>query len=57
MRTRVTNGAMEAINGLLQLAKRLARGYRSIRTFRIMAYLKAGKLQLEIPSFRPLPTH
>ena len=57
MRTRVTNGAMEAINGLLQLAKRLARGYRSIRTFRIMAYLKAGKLQLEVPSFRPLPTH
>ena len=57
MRTRVTNGAMEAINGLLQLAKRLARGYRSIRTFRIMAYLKAGKLQLDVPSFRPLPTH
>jgi transposase len=57
MRTRVTNGAMEAINGLLQLAKRLARGYRSINTFRIMAYLKAGKLQLEVPPFRPLPTH
>lgn len=57
MRTRVTNGAMEAINGLLQLAKRLARGYRSINTFRIMAYLKAGKLQLEVPPFRPIPTH
>jgi transposase len=57
MRTRVTNGAMEAINGLLQLAKRLTRGYRSINTFRIMAYLKAGKLQLEVPPFRPLPTH
>ena len=43
MRTRITNGAMEAINGLLQLAKRLARGFRSLRNFRIMAYLKAGK--------------
>ena len=32
MRTRLTNGAMEAINGLLQLAKRLARGFRSQRT-------------------------
>ncbi len=57
MRTRLTNGAMEAINGLLQLAKRLARGFRSLRHFRIMAYLKAGKLQLEVPPFRPLPTH
>ena len=25
--------------------------------FRIMAYLKAGKLQLDQPPFRPLPTH
>ena len=57
MRTRLTNGAMEAINGLLQLAKRLARGFRSLRHFLIMAYLKAGKLQLDLPSFRPLPTH
>jgi hypothetical protein len=48
---------MEAINGLLQLAKRLARSYQSIRTFRIMAYLKAGKLQLDVPPFRPLLTH
>lgn len=57
MRTRLTNGAMEAINGLLQLAKRLARGFRSVRYFRIMAYLKAGKLQLDLPQFRPSPTH
>lgn len=57
MRTRLTNGAMEAINGLLQLAKRLARGFRSLRNFRIMAYLKAGKLQLQLPILRPLPTH
>jgi transposase len=57
MRTRLTNGAMEAINGLLQLAKRLARGFRSVRYFRIMAYFKAGKLQLDLPQFRSSPTH
>ena len=57
MRTRLTNGAMEAINGLLQLAKRLARGFRSLRNFQIMAYLKAGKLQLDLPQLRPSPTH
>jgi transposase len=48
MRTKITNGAMEAINGLLQLAKLLASGYRSSRTFRIMAYFKVGKLQLDV---------
>jgi len=41
LKTRLTNGAIEAVNGLLQLAKRLARGFRSLRCFRIMAYLKA----------------
>lgn len=58
LKTRVTNGAIEAINGLLQLAKRLARGYRSIRNFQVIAYLKAGKLHLQIPALRPtLSTH
>ena len=53
LKTRVTNGAIEAINGLLQLAKRLARGYRSLRNFQTMAYLKASQLDLQIPAFRP----
>ena len=51
--TRVTNGVIEAINGLLQLAKRLARGFRSFRNFQTMGYLKAGKLILETPHFLP----
>ena len=34
LKTRLTNGAIEAVNGLLQLAKRLARGFRSLRYFR-----------------------
>ena len=53
LETRVTNGVMEAINGLLQLAKRLARGFRSFRNFRLMALLKAGKLYLDLPALSP----
>jgi transposase len=49
METRLTNAAMEAVNGVLQLAKRMARGFRNFSYFRIMAYLKAGRLQLNIP--------
>lgn len=53
LETRVTNGVIEAINGLLQLAKRMARGFRSFRNFRIMALLKAGRLQLQLPALSP----
>lgn len=54
METRLTNGVMEAINGLLQLAKRIARGFRNFHYFRLAAYLKAGGLNLQAP--RLLPT-
>jgi transposase len=50
---RVSNGLMEAINGLLQLAKRMARGFRCFRCFRLMALLKAGKLRLNLPALSP----
>ena len=53
LETRVTNGVIEAINGLLQLAKRMARGFRSFRNFRLMALLKAGHLPLQLPSLSP----
>lgn len=53
LETRVTNGVIEAVNGLLQLAKRLARGFRSFRNFRLMALLKAGKLALNLPQLSP----
>jgi transposase len=53
MKTRLTNGVFEAINGLLQLAKRAARGFRSFTYFRTMAYLKAGKLKLDLPHYSP----
>lgn len=48
METRLTNAAMEAVNGILQIAKRMARGFRNFHYFRIAAYLKAGGLQLNI---------
>ena len=50
LETRVTNGLVEAINGLIQLAKRMARGFRSFRNFRTMAYLKASHLNLRLPT-------
>ena len=50
LKTRLTNGAIEAVNGLLQLAKRLARGFRPLRYFRIMAYLKAAGFHLDLTS-------
>jgi transposase len=53
MQTRVTNGAIEAVNGLIQLAKRMARGFRSFRYFQLMAYLKVGRLHLDLPSLSP----
>lgn len=51
---RFTQGAAEALNGIVQLAKRRARGYRSFRYFRTIAYLIKGSLHLDLPS--PLPT-
>jgi transposase len=58
LKARLTNGAIEAVNGLLLLAKCLARGFRSLHYFRIIAYLKAAGLDLDLPSFKPSPiTH
>ena len=43
-RTRMTNGFLEALNGLFQAAKRKARGYRRLSTIRTIIFLIAGKL-------------
>ena len=42
--SRLSNGGVEAINGLIQAAKASARGYRTSRNFINMAYLVAGRL-------------
>jgi transposase len=43
-KTRMTNGFLEALNGLFQAAKRKARGYRRLATIRTVIFLIAGKL-------------
>ena len=53
LETRLTNAAIEAVNGLLQMAKRIARGFRKFHYFRIAAYLKAGRLNLQLPHALP----
>lgn len=53
MATRVPKGVIEAINGLLQLAKRMARDFRSFATFRTIAPLEAGRLKLGLPQLLP----
>ncbi len=56
LRTRVTNGAAEALNGILQTVKRKSRGFRTVEYFTTMIYLVASHLKFDLPD--PLPaTH
>lgn len=48
--SKLSNGFLEAINGLIQAAKRRARGYRSTKNLINMAYLIAGKLDFRLPT-------
>ncbi|MEQ6378600.1 transposase [Bacillaceae bacterium S4-13-56] len=42
----MTNGLLEGINGLVQAAKRKARGYRTTENFIAMIYATVNKLDL-----------
>jgi transposase len=56
LRTRVTNGAAEALNGIIQTVKRKARGFRTVEYFTAVIYLVASHLAFNLPN--PLPvTH
>ena len=56
LRTRVTNGAAEALNGIIQTVKRKARGFRTVEYFTAVIYLVASHLSFNLPN--PLPvTH
>ena len=46
----LSNGFLEATNGLIQAAKRRARGYRTTKNLINMAYLIAGKLDFRLPT-------
>ena len=50
---RITQGAIEAINGIIQLAKRRARGFRNFSYLRTIAYWVAAKLKVHLPSLLP----
>ncbi len=49
--SRISNGVLEAINGLIQSAEVEARGFRSSRYLITMVYLIAGKLDFKLPAF------
>lgn len=46
---RITNAFAEALNSLIQAAKRKARGFRTYRGYRTMIFLVVGKLHLSYP--------
>lgn len=48
--SKLSNGYIEAVNGLIQSAKRRARGYRTTKNLINMAYLIAGKLDFRLPT-------
>jgi transposase len=48
--SRISNGVVEAINGLIQSAKARARGFASTRYLITMVYLIAGKLDFKLPA-------
>jgi len=48
--SKLSNGFLEAVNGLIQAAKRRARGYRSTKNLVNMAYLIAAKLDFRLPT-------
>ena len=48
--SQLSNGFLEAVNGLIQAAKRRARGYRTTKNLINMAYLIAGKLDFGLPT-------
>lgn len=51
--SRLTQGAIEAINGIIQLAKRRARGFRNFLYLRTIAYWNTGKLPIDTSLLSP----
>ena len=47
---RITSAAIESINGIIQTARRRARGFRNFENLKAISYWMAGHLDLQIPS-------
>lgn len=52
---RITQGAVEAINGIIQLAKRRARGFRNFLYLRVIAYCRKSCPILSQPLTKQVP--
>ena len=50
VRSRISNGIVEAINGKIQMLKRSGRGYPNTDNFIAMIFLRCGKLSLNLPT-------
>ena len=48
--SRITSAAIESINGIIQTARRRARGFRNFENLKAICYWMAGRLDLQIPS-------
>lgn len=46
----ITSAAIESINGIIQTARRRARGFRNFENLKAISYWMAGHLDLQIPS-------
>ena len=55
LETRLTNAGAEAMNGIIQTAKRKAKGFRSFLYFKTIIYLVGSKLKFDLPI--PIPVH
>jgi transposase len=55
--SRLTQGLVEGINGLIQAAKAKARGFGSTRKMVVMVYLIAGRLDFQLPPVFAGATH
>ncbi len=55
-KTRIDNGLLEGLNSLIQAAKAKARGFRTYRNFKIVAFLITGKLNFTQLNKHYLPT-
>ena len=55
LETRLTNAGAEAVNGIIQTAKRKARGFRSFEYFQTIIYLIGSKLKFDLPV--PIPSN
>ncbi len=55
-KTQINNGLLEGLNSLIQAAKAKARGFRTYRNFKIVAFLITGKLNFTQLNKHYLPT-